>query len=732
MADDTGLPRDPMILVRQRFQACVEAEASYRKNALTDLKFRAGTDGEKSYQWPDTIQTERSTDGRPCLTINRIDAFLKQVENQQRQAGPAIQVLPVGDDADEETAEALQGIIRHIQSVSDGEIAIDTAFNAAITHGKGYALVLPRYLDEASNEQELSIERVRNPFTVYIDPAATKPDLSDARYAFIVEDLSKEEYDALYPDSTAATMTDFHSIGDATQRVTWFPTGQVRIATYYALRTTTTQTRGTQARRVKKQDVLWQKINGLEVLEETVLPITRIPIVPCFGDEFDIDGQVDYRGMVRNSRDPQKMFNFWITAITEAIALAPKGKWLIEAGQIEGFEDFWKNSNRSNPAYLPWKGTDANGIATGIGAPTFNVAEPPIQAMAVAVKIADDNLKAVMQLYDPSLGERKSDQSGRAILALQQQGEIGNANYIDNLKRFLRSLGRLLIEMIPHYYDTPRVLRIIGKDDNPRQIMVHAGQPPEGLQPGPDGQPNPEALKALKQQKGIEQIYDLGVGRYDVTVTTGPNFVSKRQEAVSAMLEVAKVSPQTMPVWIDLLFKNSDWPGAMEIYERMKDTVSAQFQKHNGDGPDPAQLQAQLQQIMQQHDLLVKELKAKTQALETDQAKYEAQVAIESLKQQGAVELQRMKDATTVTVAQINAMTKGVTMQTEAENEAAALAADHVHAATQAHADRLHEATMASMSHDQALEQGEVAHGQGLEAAQQQADLQPPPPQAGA
>lgn len=611
MAEPTALSTEDASLVRSRFAACVSAESSWRENALSDIRFKAGTNGKKSYQWDEASQSERETDNRPCFTVNRMDAFIKQITNQQRMAGPTITIAPAGEDGDEETAEVFQGIIRHILSVSDGEIAIDTAFEAAATHGKGFIYVTVDYIDEESGEQEILIKRVRNPFTVYLDPAASEPDSSDMRFAFVTDVIPRDEYTADYGDKFPLSALDMASIGDP-QRLTWFPDGGVRIVEYFE----TVRTK-TKKGRSKVKHVRWRKMNGLQTLAETKFPITRIPIVPMFGDEFDIDGDLDYRGMVRNGRHPQTILNYMFTSLVEQLALAPRSPFLVSATQLENFENIWKLANRKNFPYLPYNDKDAEGRPTG-QPPIRNSVEPPIQSTVVALSIAENQFKAVMQLYDPSLGQGKRDMSGKAAQLYQQQGEIGNSNYTDNLKRSLRSLGRLLVQMIPKYYDAPRVMRILGRDEQPVTVMVHA---------------NKEADLPEVMPKGLDpkKIFNLGVGRYDVVVTTGPNFINKQQEQLATLLDIMKADPQIVPLVVDLVAKKM---GADDVVERVRkiEPLKSLLAAESQQGPSPEQLQQKLQMMMQQHDALVQELDAKTKIIESDEIKADSQKAIKQLE----------------------------------------------------------------------------------------------------
>lgn len=617
-----GLKGDEKLLqqARERFKLASDAEESIRREALEDLRFRAGE------QWPENIKIDRQNTGRPCLTINRIPQFLRQVTNEIRQNRPSIQVNPVDDQADPETAEILQGIMRHIEVSSDADVAYDTAAEHAATFGFGYLRVITDYVDERSFDQEIRIERIRNPFSIYFDPECQKPDYSDARWAFVVQDVDREEYRALYPDSELSGLADMTTVGD--QAPGWINGKSVRIAEYWhidheeqelallpdgSVMPADMVPEGVpvlRTRTVQVAKVYWCKVNGLEVLEKQEWPGRWIPIVPVLGDEVIVNGERQLYGLVRFARDPQRMYNYWATAETEMIALAPKAPFIGAAGQFEGFERQWQSANVRNLPYLEYKPVSHAGVP--MGPPQRQVYEPPIQAISHARMQANDDLKATTGIYDASLGARSNEQSGRAILARQREGDVANFHYADNLARSIKHLGKILLDLIPRIYDAPRVMRIIGAEEVERVVQINAPT----------------------RDKGVERIYDLSIGEYDVTVSVGPSFSTKRQEAVDSMLQLSQAYPPLMQVAGDLLVKNMDWPGASEIAERLKKLLPPNLQEEQEEQQVPPAVQAQMSQMAQQNEQLSQALNQATDDLRTKRLEIESRERIEAMKAQ--------------------------------------------------------------------------------------------------
>jgi hypothetical protein len=602
-----------LALAHSRWKLAGEAEAQSRREALDDLKFSVGE------QWTDEIRQRRESKSRPCLTLNRLPQFIRQITNNQRQQRPAISVNPAGDGSVKDVAEILQGMCRHIEVASDAEVAYDTAFEYMARTGRGFWRILTQYCDDESFDQEIVIEAV-DPFAVYTDPATRKPDRSDARFKFVVEDMSHDEYRALHPNSELASLTDMSSVGD--KQPEWATRESVRVAEYFYVETeSSTLEKNGLTREVVKRKVKWAKINAVEILDERDWPGQWIPIVEVTGDDLIVDGKRYIAGMVRDAKDPQRMYNYWNSAATEAVALAPKAPFIGVKGQF--VDSKWEYANVENYAYLEAEPVDINGAPAPL--PQRNAVEPPIGAMTRMILQADNDLKAIIGIYDPSLGERMSDQSGRAILALQKQGDLGTSNYSDNLSRAMRFTGRILVDLIPKIYDAPRVQRIINPDQTVDQVGIYNSQSPAAQRLA-----DPTTMQQLQS---VAKIYDIGVGKYDVTVQVGPSYQSKRQEAVASMLELVKTNPTIFPAIGDLLVRNMDWHNSNEIADRLKKMLPPQLQDE--DAGDPAaraqKLQTQLQAMSQQHQMLTNEVQKLTEMIKTKQVEQETKLAIAKL-----------------------------------------------------------------------------------------------------
>jgi len=653
--------REFLDLAAQRFHEAERAEAEWRDKSLEDWQFFNGE------QWPEVSKDKRRQSGEPRLTMNRMPALVKSIVNEQRQARPGITVSPVGDGADVDTAEIFEGIIRHIENTSDSELAADWAHECATIGGRGWFMLKTEYVSDRSFDQELAVRWIRNPFDVYDDPFARQPGGVDASYRFRVYDLAPREYERLFPDTQLATLSSYRGIGDSFAG--WANEQTIRVAEYWhvereeseiylldnGLVTTTApaeKARIAKRRTIEQPKVYYSRINAVEVIEPRngngnnqwgkLWPGKLIPIFRVEGDDYDVDRERTVKGVVRDSKDPQKMYNYWASAATLKIALGQRAPFLVAAGQIEDFETEWQTLNTVNRPYLKYKPTEASGQQ--VPPPQRMEIEPAIQGMVEMLRQADYDMQAIPARFSPAMGKPSSQaSSGRAIEALQQKSETASYSFADNLARTKRVMAGEMIEVIPRIYDAPRVQRIVNPDQSTRHAAVYNSQA-TGI--------SPEA--ALQQCQGecpeaLDKIYDLGVGRYDVTVTIGPSHQTKRQEAVATQVALMQTLPAQAAIIAPYAVRNMDIPQSKEIADAITKTLPPQFQGGEQGTPEQqvASLQQQLQQFSQQHQLLTQVVSEQSDTIRNKR-----------IEQQTQLLKQRMDDDTKILVASIQAKTK--------------------------------------------------------------------------
>lgn len=623
------------------FTLCEDNETQNRKDFREDIKF-----ARLSEQWPPEVKTQRQRENRPCLTVNRVAPVIRQVVNDARLNRPAITVRPVDSNADKETAEIITGLIRNIEQASDADTAYDTAIDNAVSGGFGYFRINLDYANDVDPDADLGslsadafakdikVERVINPLSVYGDPASTAATSEDWNVAFVIEDMPREAFRKKYPK---ANLGGFFGTDNA-QQSQWVNDKTVRVAEYwkrekterlivavqypeaevailamedYEKRRAEIEAAGGMLvgppRAIPSYTVTQYKITATEVLETNRWLGKFIPIVPVYGDEVYSEGRRYLRSLIRDAKDPNRNFNYWRSAATELVALAPKAPWLIEEGAIVD-EGKWETANTHSWPYLEYK--------KGFQMPQRNaLATLPAGALQEALNASDD-IKAVTGIYDASLGARSNETSGKAISARQREGDVSSFHFIDNLSRSIRHAGRIILDLIPKVYSTPRIIRVLGEDGEAKSAAINGMQPPEGDD----------------QAQKVQGIYDLRVGRYDLAVSAGPSFTTRREEAATQMIELIRSYPDSAPVIGDLLAKNLDWPGADEIAKRLEKMLPPQVREDGA--PDP-QAQAAMQQA-QQAVQIAQQLQQELQQAKDDRALKERELEIKAYEAQTA------------------------------------------------------------------------------------------------
>ena len=576
---------DPRIDAAMKFlRLASDADSNNRMEALEDLKFAAGD------QWPVEIQNSRNLEARPCLTINKVDSYVRQVTNQQRQQRPRIKVHPVNNEADLKIAKTLEGITRHIEVNSNADTAYDNAFDYAVRMGWGYWRVETDYVREDSFDQEIYIRPIHNPFTVYFDPNSVEPDGSDAEQCLVTEVIPKATFREMYPDADDGSGFTLRATGDSSAE--WVMKEDIRIAEYFHTeRKATTLVLLSDGTKLYKEDlpdadmmlaagvtiiserktykkvIKWCKVTSMQVLEEGEWIGSYIPVIPVYGAQLTVEDKRKKFGLVRHAKDPQRMYNFWRTSQTESIALAPKAKWLLAEGQDEGHENEWAQANIKSAPVLRYKQTDIEGRVAP--QPTRLQPEAPPQGIMEAASSINNDLQAVLGIFDPNQMP-SGNISGKALNGQQQQIDLSNYHFYDNLTRSIKHTGKIILDLIPKIYDSERVMRIIGDDGQPDMVTIN-------------------------QRDAVGSILnDVTVGEYDIVMDTGPGYQSKRIQAVEAMMPLM-AKDELFKIAGDLVFRNMDFPGADIIADRL--AASNPLAQIDDKSPIPPQVQMQAMQL---------------------------------------------------------------------------------------------------------------------------------------
>ena len=631
--------------IKKLIETDKQAVSENRREMLDDQKFAAGE------QWPDAIAKKRQAEGRPIQTINRLPAFIDQIVGDARQNKPSIKVH-AGEDGDEDIAAIYDGLIRAIQNESNADFAYDTAVEHTACFGFGAWRIKTDYESHDTFNQVILIERIVNPLNVYFDKNAQQPDYSDARHVAYLSQIPKDEYKKRWPKAEVSDFKDFDAewLGqDDCVVIAEFWYKEDEEATLYLVQDedgnyqTTLEKPPVFIRIVDQRKTYIPKVkmcicSGAGTLEESDWAGQYLPIVGVNGKEDLVDGKRMLRGLVRFSKDAQRMYNYWRTIDTEQKALAPKAPVLVSAKQIEGLEDFWQKSLTDNLPYLVYNPDPTATIPQRLNAGIMDKGANEAALMCV------DEMKSTTGIYSASLGEQDNEKSGRAILAQQRKGDTANFAYFDNVSRAIRYTGRAIIDLIPKIYDSARVVQIMGAD----------------------GEKKLQRINQLAEVDGQQKFLDLSAGKYDLVVTQGSNYATKRIEALNSMVEIARVNPAIMQIAGDLIVKAMDWDGAEEIAERLKKTLPPQLQDQ-----DPNGLPPEVQGIIEQGKAQIDELTAKVKELESGHELKEDELRLKKyeIDVKAELELAKLSQGTTYTPEQVQDIVNRLLMNAASQPE---------------------------------------------------------------
>lgn len=619
-------------LARIRYQRAKDFYDNPRLLAIEDTRFVMG-DSDNGWQWPAEIYRDRANvNKKPCLTVNVTAQHCNQIINNIRQNRPSAKVLPVDDHADIETAKILGGMLRAIQSESSADTAHDTAAEHAIYGGEGYWRVVTEYEDYNSFNQVIRIKPIMNPFLVFIDPASKEPDRSDARWGFVFEDISKdqarEDHPGVDPSSWAADPNGWVK-EDMVRRAEYFWCEYVDDVLYLLEDTTTIlkselEKEGAEAkdgfirldgvptvgfvyeRPTKRKQWKWAKLLGGEdkPVDERDWPGQYLPIITVVGKEVNVNGDIVRKGVVRDLKDPARMLNYSYSAAVETLALQNKVPYLIANEAVEGFEDIWGAANLENRSYLPWNAWDDEGRQ--LPKPERQSAAQMATAQVQMLQLSTEQMRAASGQQNANFGIKSEAASGVGIQRLKAQGEIATFHFPDNLATGLKYEAKVVLDLIPKVMEQKQVVRLLGLDGKQETALM-----------------DPEMESAFAETNAsIDKIFNPGVGRYDVTIDTGPSYQTQRQESADFIANAVQRDNSIMQVAGDLVWKSQDFPLAEEFSERYKKLPTiAPLLDDKGKQEIPPQAQAQMQEMQQQLQMLDQAIQGMEQELSQTQDK---------------------------------------------------------------------------------------------------------------
>lgn len=579
--------------MRKDYEADVEFDRINREQALDDKKFSAGE------QWDPIVLEQRK--GLPCLVINNIPQFTAQLVGDWREGRKAIKVVPSNDE-DVDIASVRGDLIRAIEMQSRADRVYDSAFESLVQCGDGAFRVSVEYARDDVFDQDIFIRPIEDCLAVVWDRFSVDPTGRDAKRVFVDDRIPKAELERKWPGCVASSLMD-GDLYNSQDMVGWVDDESYRVTEYWRL--------------IERQRfmALFEngkifEING-ENLDQLILDngepvktrlawctyaqmhlvtgfailsgpyeyrLNRLPIVRMSGRVVNVGGRRIRYGLVRFMKDPVRLKNFWRSVAAEQLGYAPKAQWIAPESAVEGREDVFRKAHMTRDPLIIYN--------DGAEAPPQRLDPPaPQAALLNEANVNSQDMKDVTGIHDASLGIRSNETSGRAIQARQREGDIASLTFYDNANAGLLEAGDVINQLIPQIYDGTRVIRTIGEDESMKFLRINDPMSPDSI--------------------------DLSVGQFDVALSTGTSYTTRRVEAAQAMMDAIQVWPQLMSVAGDLVAKAQDWPGADKLAERLKKTIPPQFleEGEEGGGVDPAMIE-EMQKKLMELEAENKELKA--------------------------------------------------------------------------------------------------------------------------
>lgn len=531
-------------------------------------------------------------EARPRITVKGIPAILEAGSNEYRSVGKKAYSI----------AQVLEGMIKGIEVESGAASAYDTAYEHALQGGLGAWRILTGFDVDGFN-QHITIERIANPRSIYLDPDALGyNNTRSANFAIITSEISDDLYEQTYGEKPAVDVDSAWYSGDGQKIIEYFWIEKKKVKRWLLSDNRVIDADDELEDDLKEQGVyivdrrtvevpqcMWVTLSYNKIIEKPrEFPSRFIPIIPVFGRELlDGTGKLFYRGIIHRAKDAQRAYNFARTQAAETNALQPKAPFIIEERQVSGYQSMWSTANTELHSYLPYKAVE--------NAPPPK-REPPAQANQAAVieaQQAEDDINATTGISKARQGQAPQDASGRAIEIRSDEAAGATYLYYDNLLRSLKKTGVILCDMIPRVYDTQRIVSIIGNDDATDYVQLHI----------------PYMDEKTNEKK---KLNDWAAMRYSIDISTGAATKVKKRQLVETLERILVAAPNLWNVVGDLLFRNLDVPGAEALAERMEKMIPAEI---SGEQKplSSEQIQKLVMDAVNNYGLQIDEFKAQTE-----------------------------------------------------------------------------------------------------------------------
>ena len=576
------------------------ADGEFLRNADFEFDFLSGLQWIDEYGDRRDAARELERKGRNAFTIDLLTPSVELVVNQIRINKLAANFIPISGSATQATADVRQGLYRNIDRVSKAAIARETAYQMAVSVGRGYERVLIEDEPGPNFLRKLTIQRVDSLQSVAIDTSCLDFCYTDAAWAYTHDDYWKDEYYAEFGKDKDGNDVDLDTMGlllDDQAKNYWFPKGKVKVGEYWRRRWKMREVwKCNDGKDYWKEDVPegvgladvrinirskkdswleWRRMSGTQTLEKRIWPGKLIPIVVFVGREvFRGRKPKIHSGMVRAAMAPCRIHNYMVSRTVDEVALSPLPHVFAPEESFSPTQEKILNDINSFPWTTVYYTPKQDAMGRQLPPPQWVSPSPNIQAVVQATAGAKDDLQRVLNTYAPQLGQEQGKQSGTAIGQIKESGDISHAAFPDNYNRALTQEAEIVNELMDVVYIDAQAITITDLDQKTRQVLIN------------------QEYQDKRTGKMVTHLFGSD-GKYGVEIA--PFYPSSRKEAASRILDLAKAMPQEVQKVMDLLVQDLGIPNSEKYADRWRPPGFTDDE----DGPDITQITQQRDQAVQ-------------------------------------------------------------------------------------------------------------------------------------
>lgn len=585
--------------IKAKFRKVEEYDRDNRMDSADDLRFFCGE------QWDGVDERIRHRQGRPTLVLNMLDPIVRRIVGQARQMSPSVRVFSADYETPAVMAQLFEGLIRDIEQRTNAKAARMNAHTDQVICGIGHYEVYYE-MHPQKEEMVIGVRTIKDPLSVIWDPSSKEIDRSDANYCFRIVDVPKVEFEEEYEGKEAIDFNFSDSSYSFRYTDNLRPTGRnhVRLCQYWQkykrkhyfivtkdgmtvdvtnIKTDKDKTDEEKSAEIlqyapvrdfsrKIQHLRFQLLSGkdiLEVIED--YPCRHIPIVPVIGEEIFLGDAIYRKGLIRPTREHQKLYNYMMSIGMEQMGQAVKAPWLVTEAMIKVNESMWKQANVSTTPFLVYEPD----LEAPTSKPERIFPEAQHRDTVQMAQLFANEMNNATGVHEEALGKETNAKSGKAIQARQAEAMMTSNIFGHNLQSSVRHEGRILLSMIKHLYTENKFRRIITHDQKEEFVEF-----------------NQKVYDYYRDQTLI--FNDLSAGEFEVRANSGMPHASVKQEAVASIMEMIQLNPQMMPFLIGNLVDIMEVPNQESLKESVKmyqDSVMGQQQPQQGQQqPNMAQL----------------------------------------------------------------------------------------------------------------------------------------------